>query len=449
MAFVVPEKMYVGYQIRKEGSWNSNTFEEDKEETVLGFATYYEENKAFEKRKKTIDDWAQPYFEKRLDETDPEWDPEGHFYQVIRTPRPEYESVIMDNTLREGFKMAKEVQRCGWGGGNVVWRIEDPSGFELEISSSNMAAIMANGTIINGVIQGKCKWGWNKSGGSRIVLLPESSPPYIEALEDNKLHNAKPIKISDVNIGDEVKLKNGTTATYMGQYYSIELNINGNPDSANYYALGKWQSSKKTTHVFYDEHGVRVIVSPKVVRITKPALNVMTPEYAVEKINTRLRIEEKVNSYSGNANPIAFSVDKVDDSEITTQLVPINKDDLEVIFNHDYKYNRDGLTWQSYPVFFEKNGFFRNWGIRHGCFPHDGTQTVVCTKVDRNRLTLGAEYNVLGEMHKPNRMYGWMGTDEPYKVEQRAEIPLVDVNNAPSYILTIRYKDKLYSPRIN
>jgi len=115
MAIVIPEKIYIGYQER--------TWDEDKP-IKLGFATYLEDNKAFEKRKVTIDGWSEPYEKERINEGDDDWnDITNHWYQERIIKRPDLEAEILDNDVRSGFKIFGEVRRSGWFGGNVLWRI--------------------------------------------------------------------------------------------------------------------------------------------------------------------------------------------------------------------------------------------------------------------------------------------------------------------------------------
>jgi hypothetical protein len=100
----------------------------------LGFATPYEPNlKAYEKRKSTIDSWVRSYY----------------------TTPVKIEPIIIDNVPLDNFKIAESVRRVYWGGGNVVWRIQDPRGFELEISSANLARIIDCVTIQHGVKGGE------------------------------------------------------------------------------------------------------------------------------------------------------------------------------------------------------------------------------------------------------------------------------------------------------
>ena len=176
----IPEQYYVGFKSQHEGT------------TPLGFATPYEASKAFEKRKGTVDAWAD-----------------------CRGNRPAIPPQIIDNVLVEGFKIAEEVRRVYWGGGNVVWRMEDPRGWQFEITSSNLARILDCTTVINGVIQGKCVLGRDKA---QNVLLPENSEPYVQATVNTARANKK-LSIKDVKPGDTVILKDGREGIYLGNYH--------------------------------------------------------------------------------------------------------------------------------------------------------------------------------------------------------------------------------------
>jgi hypothetical protein len=182
----IGKEMYVGRKLQGE------------HKSPLGFATYMEDNKAFEKRKSTIDNWASSW----------------------RNKDDNLNPLALKNRLISGFRITDDVKRIGYGGGNVVWRIRDPRGFELEIQSANMASIMADCVIDHGEIMTPCVWAWNKSGGSRLVLLPEGSEPYVEAMKETERAN-KTTSLKDVNIGDVVVLKNGNEGTYMGRFHTL------------------------------------------------------------------------------------------------------------------------------------------------------------------------------------------------------------------------------------
>ena len=73
-------------------------------------------------------------------------------YQVADHLQPK----IIENTPMNGFKIQKCISRNT--SNNKLWRILDPRGFELEMSSQDLETLIFNSTIINGEIQGKCMW---------------------------------------------------------------------------------------------------------------------------------------------------------------------------------------------------------------------------------------------------------------------------------------------------
>lgn len=157
----------------------------------LGFAAPYENNAACKKRQDTIKSWSKRY------------NKPGEFKVVSNEPR-------------EGFKITDDVKRHGYfGSGNVVFRVEDPHGFELEIQSQNLMAIIANADIQKGgLIQGRCCWGRE---GARNVLLHETSSEYKSAFQ--KAEAIVPIT-KGINPGDTVIMMNGEEAIYLGRYWA-------------------------------------------------------------------------------------------------------------------------------------------------------------------------------------------------------------------------------------
>ena len=145
----IPKKHYVTVQYR--GDTNN-------EDGLLGFASPYTKDAAFEKRKHTHDNWAYSGIKVEIDDEDnctvtgsgsygyggnaKAWDA-GMLFIAGCYPR------IINNELLEGFQIAKSVRRYGWnGGGNVKWRIIDPRGFDLEISSENFARVISCCTMV-------------------------------------------------------------------------------------------------------------------------------------------------------------------------------------------------------------------------------------------------------------------------------------------------------------
>lgn len=125
---------------------------------------------------------------------------------------------VFDNTPQTGFKLSRNIKRGGWYGGNVVWRVEDPRGFELEISSDNLAAVATHSTISNGEIMEPCVWGATNQG--KVVLLPTSSEPYSAAVATTVRRDVK-VSLKDIEVGDLVELKDGTRGYWMGALWAL------------------------------------------------------------------------------------------------------------------------------------------------------------------------------------------------------------------------------------
>ena len=201
VAMKVFSQLYVGYKhqiLSSEGyDYKTHEYKNPVYGVPLGFATPYEDNAAGRKRQSTVDNWATPYSHDKT---------------------PKLEAKIIDNELLEGFKITDDIKRVYWGGGNVVFRVEDPRGFELEIQSQNlMTLIKLVGLNAGGVIPGKCLWGRD---GPNNILLHESSQEYQTARM--AAETIKPLKGAAKDTfkpGDIVILTNGQEVRYLGRFW--------------------------------------------------------------------------------------------------------------------------------------------------------------------------------------------------------------------------------------
>jgi len=136
----------------------------------LGFAQEYNPHvTTFAKRKHTQDEWAYSDYQDSCFERD------GKMWQNRRKRDKdglcylhpaEYEEVmvsehlqpiVIDNVPLEGFRIQKSIARGGRYN-NKLWRVLDPRGFELEISTECFAEIVLSGVVDEGVIKGACIW---------------------------------------------------------------------------------------------------------------------------------------------------------------------------------------------------------------------------------------------------------------------------------------------------
>ena len=197
--FKIFSKLYVGFQSHGEN------------QPLLGFAAPYEDNAAGKKRMATVDSWARPGsdYVKQAD---------GKYETIQREGIP---TKIVDNVPVAGFKIADDIRRTYWGGGNVVWRVLDPRGYELEISSANLSRIIDSvGLSKGGEIPVKCVWG---RLGPQNILIPEGSD-----LWDKTLKDAEKMKELSASVGkngyspgDIVITKSGAKKVYLGKHNAV------------------------------------------------------------------------------------------------------------------------------------------------------------------------------------------------------------------------------------
>ena len=152
------DKLYVGFQ--RERYQSSDT------PRVLGFAVPYGETKAEKKRMDTVDRWANKKEDNR----------------------------IIENTPTRGFKLLEVVSR--YRTSNKLFRVLDPRGFELEISSDNLLDITIASTIVRGEIIEECVWAQHNGA----YLMPTSSDRYqFWARFSHRPHSSEYKRLSQYN----------------------------------------------------------------------------------------------------------------------------------------------------------------------------------------------------------------------------------------------------------
>jgi hypothetical protein len=204
---IIPEKHYVGMVVRN-GS-----------KIPLGFITPWGDDKAAQKRMDTVDRWCNA----------------GRSGSLPTT--------IIDNIPMLGFRMSGDIRR-GMQGGQDKWRIEDPRGFELEITSENLSMLLSDTTLEKGEILDQCVWA--REGGQNL-LLTTSSEEYIEAVRMTQI-SASTASWKDVKIGNRVVLQNGLEGQYLGRMHAIressrskesEIQNNIEPSTSPYHVILK------------------------------------------------------------------------------------------------------------------------------------------------------------------------------------------------------------------
>lgn len=226
------DKMYVGFQ--------RSRYDNAETPRLLGFAVPYENTKSSEKRRNTVDGWAQKDLPSRT----------------------------IDNVPTRGFKLCEVVSR--YSTSNKLFRLIDPRGFELEISTDNLLDIALVSTIVKGEIVEECVWTSGKNG--KVYLCPVSSPEYKHHMKAAKAPSTKTevgqYYVSPGNLLSVFRYEGSFTHTYIdieniadvyklnpsrGSYYNTSYDISSYIKNI-YIKMGK-KSCKIYTEFTLEEDG--------------------------------------------------------------------------------------------------------------------------------------------------------------------------------------------------
>lgn len=224
LTVTVPETLYVGVQGRK--AFCTDTY-------PLAFATPAGTDKAFDKRKTTVDNWVGAQRAEQARNPDGTGITETVTYEQVTGYNPTrtvtrsyerpvmaeiipdgYEAQVIKNEPIEGFFFDKSVSR--WRTQNKWFAINDPRGFQLQITAENLGDILINNGVVNGDLQGK--YVWARSGG-KVYLIGETHPAYIKAIKPSVV--SRLLKAGDKFLfGSEKK-----EALCLGVVYAYEFDV--------------------------------------------------------------------------------------------------------------------------------------------------------------------------------------------------------------------------------
>jgi hypothetical protein len=177
----IPEKLKVGFQER-QGTYTGK----------LAYVTYLDQNGVLRKEK-SWEGWR----DKKI------------------------EPLELENLPTSGFVLNKKVggYSGGWNHRQSYVRVYDPRDFEFEITISNLLYILENANSMKGKgLEGEFVLSWD---GQDLVLLPTSSPDYVELTAFNALlHQNQLIKPKELILGATYLTKNNAEWTYMGKFES-------------------------------------------------------------------------------------------------------------------------------------------------------------------------------------------------------------------------------------
>lgn len=248
---------------------------------------------------------------------------------------------IIDNEPVQGFQIVGCVER--YRTQNKWFRVEDPRGYELEISCDNLFQLMQDVTIKGRVIQEKCIW---HSGD--YLVSEDTHNRYLKAEAEKQRKDAevkekaKKKSVKNVEPGAEVKMDiegYDVTATYLGKLYCF------------YYDSGKnewrWSSSKKTAYV----KGGQITLNSKatVTEVLSPPTEEIDPEkYVMDKIMSKRDSVRDPIVHKNSVGPISLvSASKPAPDAVSMTWRPLRRRDLI----DAGKPLTNGYSNTSYPVF--------------------------------------------------------------------------------------------------
>jgi hypothetical protein len=301
----IPEKHYVGLVKRRD------------DKLPLGFMTPWGEDKAARDRMATVDRWARG--SKQL------------------------EPMVINNEPLSGFRLTKSIRTTNYGG-HDHWRVEDPRGFELEITSGNLAQLLSIGTLDRGDILDECVWA---RYGKDNVLLSTATEEYRAAVENTRVAGLKS-SWRDARPGDRIVLQNNLRGIWLGKMnyvqkvYSYERDSGlgddeiAVPNKAYHFILCDSSSQN------YQQE-LHVISNPKLsyIESSEP----VTPAEAEVLVNKYLvdRKVHKIISGYGNKPLIASFDNLAKGKNLTIDLVELDAGDVDDILHQINLYDGDTI----------------------------------------------------------------------------------------------------------
>lgn len=304
---IIPKELYAGFVIR----YNHHQEIDYK----LAFLVEYDDTENSRNRINAVGKWER----------------DKNYLNKNKEPIP---SEIYTNDLISGFKVTNPIKRGSWRDSTIVWQITDPRGFDFQITSNNMAYILDTCTIVNGVIQEKCIIGIDRS----VLLLPENSQPYKDAVVNTDIYNKDAIPIKDLKPGDVFQTKGKWGGTFIGRYHyagfnSLQLTVDCSRVKKNFY---------------YDEYHkyYKNLSSDQIYEITGSDL---------QKVK---KFEKNPACWCGN-----IDVKYVSDKPIKIQSCEMKRNDSlnrnkSHIVKKDFSYYFFYNGWNVYEIFFNDSGFY-------------------------------------------------------------------------------------------
>jgi hypothetical protein len=134
-----------------------------------------------------------------------------------------FEPFEFDNVPTEGFVLNKKAggYSNGWNHRATYCRVYDPRGFEFEIQIPNLLYILQECNAYKGKgLEGQFVYSWD---GKDLVLLPVSSPEYVQSTAFTKLQDEK-VSSKELIVGATYMSKHKENYVYLGRFDWVNHN---------------------------------------------------------------------------------------------------------------------------------------------------------------------------------------------------------------------------------
>jgi hypothetical protein len=295
--------------------------------------------------------------------------------------------LTVSNEPTSGFVLNKKAggYDTGWNHRQTYVRVYDPRDFEFEISVPNLLYILENTNSIKGKgLDGEFVYGWD---GKELILIPTSSPDYIEISEFNKiLHEKNYVKAKELKLGATYRTKDNEEWIYMGRFdYHVTESERVEKRSNNHWSGYTYdyiyKNVNKGKHHFFARESTDWKDNPYLKLLTLKSLG----QKFIGVVN-----EECVENYA----------DLFDKLECKTEYSPHDKTRDEYInytFDEFEKYITPTINhlhyWHTVRFMSKKEGGHNNEEIRY-----DKDLSLFYINGDYNRETRSYEKTILGSI---------------------------------------------------
>lgn len=321
-----------------------------KDRLPLGYITPYGTDAAAKSRMNTVTSW------------------------IIRNSRASGHKLptsIIDNEPMSGFR----ILNCHQGrAGGDTWRIEDPRGFELEVSGTNVIKLLKTSTVQNGEILDPCIWARN---GSVNVLLSTESDEFKQAVS-NTIAAKNKASWRDVKPGNRIVLQNNLRGVFLGKMWLISYGL----FRSQHQEIGNNDLliSPKAVYVIFDENGPdkKSSFSSSLHLISTPKLSSIEDKTEVDSkecemiANDRLHDSSCMVLSSSYYRSVALTVNRPDlTSNIKVNEIPVNfTTETELLADLTHRNPANPAIFVKTPTEFGKLSHYRNFTIVEHSYEH-------------------------------------------------------------------------------